>query len=81
MKIKWPGNDEVRVWKSGISEIDNMDDFNYYFRAALIAHEITIDDYLKIEQARDQYQKIYESLQGKVSQLAINIFIEVIANK
>jgi len=48
-KIKWPSNEEVSQYKFDDTEIDNMVNFNFYARAALIAREVTRDDYIVIE--------------------------------
>lgn len=52
MSNKWPTNEEVSNFIFEIDEVDSIKDFDFVARAALIAREISVKDYVRIESIR-----------------------------
>lgn len=48
-RISWPSNEYVEQWVSEIPGVNEIKDYNYYVRASLIVGDITLDEYLAIE--------------------------------
>lgn len=70
-----PSNEQVKDHRFNDPIIDDMTDYDFYARASYIAKEISRDDYLSIERAREAVKRELKHLSLK----GINCLREVLS--
>ena len=65
MQRPWPTNKEVKAHVFGVPFIDELEEFNYYLRAALMVGDLTQKEYIAMEVALQQLRPLRKKLSAR----------------